>query len=356
MEGRTLKFVLTLSLVVSVVSALCLPASADANPVKDVFNSDPGLWGQERELGLVTDLKLGEQDGPDEFLFGRISGVSIGPAGDIYVLDNGFVRVQRYDSNGKFKQSIGQRGEGPGEFSFPTALAVARSGVLYVADMTRVTLFDANGEYSDDFRHEQQRCLPRAICVGRNAEVYISCFDVLEQLIIHRYDAEHKLLSSFCDSYAVGDDDIDVRVEELCAGGDMDLGPNGNIFFTQQTPFEIRIFDPSGRLLTVVHRDTDLLQPPAVETNDDRISIGMFASSSAIVVLNEKYFVNEIKTPPNESGATITLIDLFDIDGTLLLTKRVDRDIHLFCADREGRLYGVDMEGYPKLVRYRLTF
>jgi sugar lactone lactonase YvrE len=56
-------------------------------------------------------------------------------------------RVEVFSLAGEHLRTIGTRGEKPGEFNFPTNLAVARDGTLYVVDMLnfRVQLFDPDG-------------------------------------------------------------------------------------------------------------------------------------------------------------------------------------------------------------------
>ena len=55
--------------------------------------------------------------------------------------------IKVFDAAGILVRVIGQRGEGPGEFNFPTHLAFAR-GQLYVTDTlnSRVQVFSASGD------------------------------------------------------------------------------------------------------------------------------------------------------------------------------------------------------------------
>jgi sugar lactone lactonase YvrE len=57
-------------------------------------------------------------------------------------------RVEVFSLTGEHLRTIGTRGSGPGEFNFPTNLAVGADGSLYVADMLnfRIQVFDAEGQ------------------------------------------------------------------------------------------------------------------------------------------------------------------------------------------------------------------
>ncbi|MCK7462286.1 MAG: NHL repeat-containing protein, partial [Sphingobacterium sp.] len=74
-------------------------------------------------------------DTADENLaFYMPSVIAVDGAGDLYVLDTGNHRVQKFGPDGTFKASYGRQGQGPGEFYYPSWLAVDEKGFLYVSD------------------------------------------------------------------------------------------------------------------------------------------------------------------------------------------------------------------------------
>ena len=54
--------------------------------------------------------------------------------GNLYVSDTGAFRVQVYDSEGRFLSSIGEMGDGPGQFARVKGIALDRENRLYAAD------------------------------------------------------------------------------------------------------------------------------------------------------------------------------------------------------------------------------
>ena len=196
------------SIIILVIGSL-LGANVWSEEPTIVRNEAVGLWeqGEAKKLELKTDLTIGAEDGSDNELFYRVYDIAVSTKGRIYVLDNGLDRVQVYDSTGSYQQTIGRKGEGPGEFFFPTAIAVDPFGRLYVADQARITVFDEKGNFLDDLRHGIPDAYVRSIRVDINSGIYISCFHLFEQQIIHKFspipDAHgDSLLISFCDSYA----------------------------------------------------------------------------------------------------------------------------------------------------------
>ena len=77
-------------------------------------------------------------------------------AGNIYVADgHGNSRIAKFDKDGRFLKSWGQRGTAAGQFNQPHGIAVDAQARVYVADRgnRRIQVFDADGnvrgEYSD---------------------------------------------------------------------------------------------------------------------------------------------------------------------------------------------------------------
>ena len=68
--------------------------------------------------------------------------------GQIYVSDTGGYHVQVYDSNGKYVRSVGEMGDGQGQFARVKGIAVDRNSRLYAVDaMSKVVqIFDEKGD------------------------------------------------------------------------------------------------------------------------------------------------------------------------------------------------------------------
>ncbi len=95
------------------------------------------------EATLVEEITIGMLDGPEEYLFGRIWSVAVNDDGRVYVLDRLEQHVRVFDSLGVYLETLGRRGEGPGEFSSAEAIALLLDGRLAVRDPEnqRVTVF-----------------------------------------------------------------------------------------------------------------------------------------------------------------------------------------------------------------------
>src|SRR6185436_9307199 len=70
--------------------------------------------------------------------------------GNIYISD-GYVnsRVAKYDRNGDWVKSWGDKGTAPGQFRLPHAIAVDKDNHIYVGDRSnrRIQVFDTEGRF-----------------------------------------------------------------------------------------------------------------------------------------------------------------------------------------------------------------
>lgn len=108
---------------------------ADAVPVFATLDSAPSL-------------RLGSADGAKEEQFGSITGVAPLSDGSVAVLDGQAAEVRVFGPNGAYLRTMGQKGEGPGELSYPEALVALAGDTLAVYDRGngRITRFNPDGE------------------------------------------------------------------------------------------------------------------------------------------------------------------------------------------------------------------
>ena len=101
----------------------------DTTVVRTVSGS---VWGG--EATLVPEISVGEVDGAEEYLFGSISSIAVNDNRELHVLDGQAQHVRVFDSAGVYVETLGRRGEGPGEFGYAEAIALLPDGRLVVRD------------------------------------------------------------------------------------------------------------------------------------------------------------------------------------------------------------------------------
>lgn len=117
-------------------------------------------------------------NGPGEFNYP--THLAVDDKQQIYVTDSMNYRVQVFDGNGKFLRSFGRAGDGPGRFARPKGVAVDRSGHVYVVDamFNNVQIFDGQGRLLLDFcepgADAGKLCLPNAIAINSQNEIFVA--------------------------------------------------------------------------------------------------------------------------------------------------------------------------------------
>jgi DNA-binding beta-propeller fold protein YncE len=116
----------------------------------------------------------------------RPTGVVIDtPRQRLYVVDTGQTdsaeahRVKVFDLEGHLIQQIGRRGDGDGEFNFPTFANLDAQGRLYVVDSVnhRIEVFDPDGNFLWKFGQSGDRigdfALPKGVAVDTLGNIYV---------------------------------------------------------------------------------------------------------------------------------------------------------------------------------------
>lgn len=106
----------------------------------------------ETVLKGVEDIRIGQLEGVDEYVFGAINHIATGENGEIFVADYQVPVIRMYDQDGNFLRNVGREGRGPGEYlglggmrSFPDGrLAIWDQGNL------KVSVFDQGGDFIEN--------------------------------------------------------------------------------------------------------------------------------------------------------------------------------------------------------------
>ena len=123
--------------------------------VRLIHNEKDGKWGKESKITLEYVKNIGDLESDDDnVLFYMPSDIATDAEGNVYVLDSGNHRVQKFDSEGNFLASYGRHGQGPGEFQYPQSIDIDDSGNMYVADSgnQKINILKPNGAFDKDIQ------------------------------------------------------------------------------------------------------------------------------------------------------------------------------------------------------------
>jgi DNA-binding beta-propeller fold protein YncE len=191
----------------------------------------------------------GPSDGEFNFVLeehgGGYGSIGFDREGNIYVLDSGNFRVQKFDRNRKFVTAWGREGTGDGEFAGPVTMTVAKDGNVYVGDDVRgdIQKFDANGTLLDivGSRGEgdgQFACIP-AFGVDGQGNLYVP--DCVNNEI-QKFGPDGEFVMTW-GSEGRGDGQFRLPVTAV-------VDAAGNVFISDAANSRVQVFAPDGTFLT----------------------------------------------------------------------------------------------------------
>lgn len=143
-------------------SLLAFPAPASGAEAPPPFLRKWGSWGS--------------GDGQ----FKNPYGVAVDASGNVYVVDTGNPRIQKFSSSGAFLAKWGSSGSGDGQFEIPYGVAVDAWGKVYVVDTgnPRIQKFSNSGAFLAKWgswgNGDGQFNYPSGVAVNASGNVYVA--------------------------------------------------------------------------------------------------------------------------------------------------------------------------------------
>jgi hypothetical protein len=299
----------------------------------------PSAAEQAPPLSLESNLTLGVEDGDEKLMFGRIVSLDIDSLGNIYVLDYKFRRVSVFDSKGKLlKQIAVPEGQGPREATNLSGIAVTPEGTLFINDMRKVIVYGSDGEYRRTFLVDFM--ISSIGCPGTEELVTIGPH---EGKILHVFDAQGKHIDSFGDLFTPPGE-LEPMKEMPMFGAPVlfNCAKDGRIFMLNPHKYEVSVFK-DRKLERVIEGRNDEFKPL------QKMGRGFISTAAQIVSSGDFVFVALQKLDPRakktadvfQAGKQVGSVDL---PGTPYIT------------DAQGMIYIAEEEGFPRVVRYAVTW
>lgn len=318
-------------------------------------------------LPLEEELVLGLDEEP---ALGDIASVSIGPDGDIYVLDRGYKVVQRYNAQGEHLAEFGREGEGPGEFFNPRCLAVRQDGLVVVAGTSIwITVFEPGGKPRQSIQRRFNSFVGHAVFAG-DGTLYVTSLDRETDTVIQPFrgdaleegDSFGRLMDETEEKPRNPQEDVMRRAR---AAGPLAFATDGNLLYSPMVPQRIDVLTPQGELLSSNPARRDESRMPIVETSEGAMTVRVPTSCTALVPFPDGRYLTVLwqwLDAPQDEGEgwpSEAHVDLYGPDHARLATWTVPNGLGVRTGDAQGRLYiaesreNADGDEVPVLVRYR---
>ena len=192
-------------------------------------------------------------EGPGQFIWP--TSIALDSQGNVYVADEWLNRISIYNSDGEFQSSWGKAGSGEGELDRPAGMAISSDGTVFLTDSRnhRVQKFNLKGDYIGQFGSfgtgPGQFNMPWGISLDKDGNVLIADW---RNDRIHQFSADGQWQAT----YGQSGDDIGQfnRPNSVCADAD------GDIYIADWLNNRVQILGPDGRFVTQLVGDHVLSQ------------------------------------------------------------------------------------------------
>jgi len=354
----------------------------EENGIRIVLNPEKPLYG-EFAFDLETDLILGG-DGEESTIFYEARRMAVDEEGNMYVLDSGNHRIQKFDGEGNFLQTIGKEGQGPGEFENLSAIFLAGDGTFYAADGMRVHRFKQDGTF-----------LSSIPLTNRITDFWVAPDEHIYGVEVrntdqgrHRYlvklDPEGKeleTLADYADVQAVDRENEGFRMRYVIMHRYNPLlylipSPGGGFFYTHAAEYSLYQCDVRGETELIIKKTTEAA--PITRQEQDRIIQDIMDYVNArgrnvpediirqgcrfpptapyfvAVVVDDlgRLYIRRLKSSLDESEAQV--LDIFGPEGHYLYQVTTEVRPSVIIGGRLYELREDEEEGTIQLRRHRI--
>ena len=176
--------------------------------------------------------------------------IAIGSTGNVYVVDAGNYRIQKFGPDGTFITRWGTQGAGDGEFSGPRGIAIDGSDNVYVVDTgnNRIQRFDSDGKFigkwgtygesNGDFNS------PTGIAISNDGNVYVA--DTWNYRI-QKFNNEGVFLAKWGKQ---GSEDGSFSIVENWIYQGVAVDNTGNVYVVDNGNYRVQKFTPEGAFVS----------------------------------------------------------------------------------------------------------
>ena len=215
----------------------------------------------DRAISLIPIRSIGSEQGEGD-AFGRIAQVAIRRDGSLVVLDPSIPAVLLFGPDGRYRQSMARKGDGPGEVRAPAYVANIRGDSLVVFDAghRRGLVYDAALRYVRTIRFPPHLAIRRLIYDSTADRLLASGFGPGEKFGVHALALDGTLLDRYVPTPS--------RPELLgfqtsFLAGFVAPWRDGGFVFADQSPYRLRFYDARGRERRRCVMDPDPTDDPA---------------------------------------------------------------------------------------------
>ena len=157
-----------------------------------------GAEQKKYQIEFTEKARIGSEDKREELFF-NISDVKTDAQGNIFILDSSNNCVRKFSKDHKFLSEAGRQGQGPGDMNSPSALAIDLGGNVFIADNgnMRINLFDNNLVYLTSIKLIESMSIRKIFIDGKGNLIVFRVPKLKDDSFFCLFSSEGVFLKSF---------------------------------------------------------------------------------------------------------------------------------------------------------------
>lgn len=316
----------------------------------------------ETKLYLEDELSIKGISENGDFIFAEARSIAVDRNERIFICDRKEANIKIFDRSGNFLNTIGGRGQGPGEMSDPGKVCVSNNNELVVLDFQNRCLlfFSHEGKYLKTLKSRGMLLLGlRLDSKGNFIVSTLKLSQSFPEYELMKFDPHLNPL------FKIGSMPYQQNYSALnpfAPGYTYAVDQNDNIVYGYSNKYEIQIFSPQGEILKKITKEYDAVRVTDAEKEEENSNAPSYVSfdfpdthsafQSILVDEEGRIFV---KTWNKENSRKGFYYDIFDSQGRYTAKIFFEAMPSLF---KNHKLYAIEEEegGFQVVKRYGMTW
>jgi hypothetical protein len=342
------------------------PNTSSEENVEIISHTSEGLWGEDKQISLEEELIIGKEYGSDEEMFGYIRIIAFDSEDNIYVVDSYELTIKVFDKQGKFINSFGGEGSGPGEFITTDDIHWCRfDNNLYIPDRrnNRINQFSPDGKFLKAIKTTKFKIRVMGIASFADGKFMLTGMrfggnfaDYRIIIVDHSFD---NVLAEFREDFPIHQ----IGMEYFPNFSDVGIVSGTQLYYTSPAEYKIVLFDHNltkSRIIKKTH--PKMFVPQYVKgffsdfngienmgmVNGNYIVGVSYSNATEIPLFKQKMELFNFVDNENESSYQL---DIFDSDFQFLTSVKIPPERRLADIDSKGKLYFIENDPFPRIIR-----
>lgn len=329
---------------------------APAAPTVEIKFADP-QGTAEMALSPAALATIGTEGGAPPTVFSSMTSAIFVDDTTVAIIDEAMHEVRVFTTTGRYLQTVGRDGRGPGEFRRPVAIAMTPTGQLLVSDTQRKLHVFARGPNGFAFDHAIPMTVSISSMCYMGDVLYVSGATLEDVRLIRAIDGEGKITASFGMIYNSSNPMINWQVAQGRIACD---GERGLVLYMAGSLLgEVRAYRTSGELVwrvRVPEYRTNIIHDVANGFQMERSPVGVDADASLVRVTESGVLAQWTfrSVADVEAKAAASQVNSVWIDVTTGTASYLGSAIPRIAATRSGTALVLSPEPIPQLMVHSL--